>query len=99
MVTRAAARYDELMTRQPFAFADHAAQFWLDTAGDPKKALDCARINLQARKTPKAYELAVTAALAAGDREAACAIGTEGAGDPRASGILRDIVKDACAVK
>ncbi|MFO0588020.1 MAG: tetratricopeptide repeat protein [Polyangiaceae bacterium] len=98
-VTRAAARYDELMTRQPFAFADHAAQFWLDTGGDPKKALDLAKINLQARKTPKAYELAVTAALSAGDRAGACAIGTEGASVARADGMLRDIVKDACAAK
>ena len=96
---RAAARYDELVAREPAAFADHAAQFWLDTGKDPKKALSLAKLNLETRKTPKAYELAVTAALSAADRETACSIGTEGAKLPRTSAILRDIVKDACAPK
>jgi tetratricopeptide (TPR) repeat protein len=98
-VARAAARYEELIAREPAAFADHAAQFWLDTGNDPKKALTLAKINLQSRKTPKAYELAVTAALSSGDRAAACEIGTEGTKLPRTSAILRDIAKDACAPK
>src|SRR5262249_32185768 len=65
-VTKAAARYEELMARQPAAFAEHAAQFWLDTGNDPKKALELARRNLASRKTAKAYELAVLSALSAG---------------------------------
>lgn len=93
---KAAARYDELVGRHPAAFADHAAQFWLDAGGDAKKALDLAKLDLTARKTPKAYQLAVLAALSAGDRKAACEIGTEGAKLPRASSMFREIVKGAC---
>jgi tetratricopeptide (TPR) repeat protein len=93
---KAAARYDELLARQPAAFADHAAQFWLDVGGDPGKALELAKRNLTVRKTPKAYELAVLAALSAGDKKGACDLGTEGASVPRASSMFREIVKGAC---
>jgi tetratricopeptide (TPR) repeat protein len=92
----AADRYDELVARHPEAFADHAAQFWLDVGKDPRKALDLARRNLAVRKTPKAYELAVLSALSAGDRAAACEIGAEGAKEPRATGMFKDIVRGAC---
>jgi len=92
----AAQRYDELMRRHPAAFADHAAQFWLDAGGDPKKAFDLAKVNLQSRKTPKAYELAVIAALAGHDRKAACAVGTEGLAEPHISSMFREIVKGSC---
>lgn len=47
-----AARFEELMRRHPEAFADHAAEFWLGPGGDPKKALDLARANLETRQTP-----------------------------------------------
>jgi tetratricopeptide (TPR) repeat protein len=96
---RAAARYDELVGRQPAAFADHAARFWLDTGGDPGKALDLAKRNLAVRKVPKAYELAVLAALSAGDKKAACELGTEGGGLPHATSMFRDIVKGACEAR
>ena len=33
---RAAARYDELLARHPDAFADHAAEFWLEAGADPR---------------------------------------------------------------
>jgi tetratricopeptide (TPR) repeat protein len=92
----AAVRYDELVTRHPAAFLDHAAQFWLDAGSDPKKALELAKRNLLLRKTPKAYELAVLAALAGHDRKAACEMGTEGLGQPRVSSMFRAIVKGAC---
>lgn len=95
-IDAAAKRYDELMTRHPAAFADHAAQFWLDAGGDAKKAFDLAQVNLQSRKTPKAYELAVIAALAGHDRKAACALGTEGLSQPHISSMFREIVKGAC---
>lgn len=93
---KAAARYEELVGRHPAAFADHAAQFWLDAGGDPKKALDLAKRSLTARKTPKAYELAVLSALSAGDRKAACELGTEGLGLPGTTSMFREIVKGAC---
>ena len=36
---RAAARYDELVARHLEAFADHAAEFWLDVGGATDRAL------------------------------------------------------------
>jgi tetratricopeptide (TPR) repeat protein len=53
----AAARYDELVASHPEAFADHAAEFWLAAGADPKKALRLARMNLEVRQTPRAYDL------------------------------------------
>lgn len=91
--------YDSLVTRQPEAFADHAAAFWLDFGKDPRRALVLARINLGVRRTPRAYELAVLAAIAAGDRAAACSLGTDGISLPAASSMLRGIVTDACSAR
>jgi thioredoxin-like negative regulator of GroEL len=54
---QAAARYDELVASHPEAFADHAAEFWLAAGADPKKALRLARMNLEVRQTPRAYDL------------------------------------------
>ncbi len=53
----AAARYDELMTRHPEAFADHAAEFWLEADGDRDRALRLATMNLELRKTRRALHL------------------------------------------
>ncbi len=53
----AAARYDALVTSHPEAFADHAAEFWLAAGADPEKALRLARMNVEVRKTPRAYAL------------------------------------------
>jgi hypothetical protein len=36
---RAAARYDELVSCHPEAFADHAADFWLTVGGDRRRGL------------------------------------------------------------
>jgi tetratricopeptide (TPR) repeat protein len=54
---KAEARYDDLLTRHPAAFADHAAEFWLTIGGDPARALRLARQNLSLRQTPRAREL------------------------------------------
>ncbi len=53
----AAARYDDLVARHPEAFADHAAEFWLAAGANPEKALRLARMNVEIRKTPRAYDL------------------------------------------
>lgn len=53
----AALRYDELVKRHPEAFADHAAEFWLIVGDDPNKALRLAQMNVEVRKTPRAYDL------------------------------------------
>jgi tetratricopeptide (TPR) repeat protein len=62
---RAATRYDELVTRHPEAYADHAAEFWLAAGDDPRRALALARLNLSNRQTPRAYELVAAATAAA----------------------------------
>ena len=59
----AATRYDELMARYPAAFADHAAEFWLTVGGDVQRGLELALNNLEFRQTPRAYELALQAAV------------------------------------
>jgi tetratricopeptide (TPR) repeat protein len=60
----AAARYDELVARHPEAFADHAAEFWLAAGANPEKALRLARMNVEVRKTPRAYGLLAQAIAA-----------------------------------
>jgi tetratricopeptide (TPR) repeat protein len=60
----AAARYDELVASHPEAFADHAAEFWLAAGADPDKALPLARMNIEIRKTPRAYDLLARAVAA-----------------------------------
>ena len=52
----AAALYDELVTSHQEAFADHAADFWLAAGANPIKALRLATMNVEVRKTPRAYE-------------------------------------------
>ncbi len=64
------AYYGALVARHPEAFADHAARFLL--ARDAARALALARTNLLVRTTPAAYELALSAAGAAGDEAQRC---------------------------
>ena len=70
----AAARYDELMVRHPEAFADHAAEFWLTVGGDFQKGRLLAEQNFAIRKTPRAYELVLQAAVATQETAAVCRI-------------------------
>src|SRR5436190_8593897 len=60
----AAARYHELIASYPEAFADHAAEFWLAAGANPDKALPLARMNIEIRKTPRAYGLLARAVAA-----------------------------------
>jgi tetratricopeptide (TPR) repeat protein len=60
----AAARYDELVASHPEAFSDHAAEFWLAAGANPDKALLLARMNIEIRKTPRAYDLLARAEAA-----------------------------------
>jgi tetratricopeptide (TPR) repeat protein len=53
----AQARYDELLTLHGDAFADHAAEFWLEIGGNRERALWLARRNLALRQTPRARAL------------------------------------------
>lgn len=61
----ATARYDELIDRHLEAFADHAAEFWLEAGLDPQRALWLALQNLKARPTRRAHELVARASVLA----------------------------------
>jgi imidazolonepropionase-like amidohydrolase len=63
---RAAARYEELVARHLEAFADHAAEFWLEDGADPQWALWLAQKNVEVRQTPRAYKLLERARRATG---------------------------------
>jgi tetratricopeptide (TPR) repeat protein len=65
---RAAARYDELITRHPAAFVDHAAEFWLTIGANRGRALDLAQQNVAIRQTPRARALLQRATLANADK-------------------------------
>jgi hypothetical protein len=54
---RAEKRYDELVSRHPAAFADHAAEFWSSAGRDPQRAVRLAKLNLEVRDTPRAHAL------------------------------------------
>jgi len=74
---QAAARYDELVARHLEAFADHAAEFYLNTGGDLGRACTLARINLANRQTLRAFELAYSSAVASGDERYASDLSVE----------------------
>ncbi len=87
LLAKAAAGFDDLIKRHPEGFADHAARFWLDVGKDPKKGNELAQLNLKNRKSRDAYELSMTAALAAGDNATACSVADE------AMATLKDVQK------
>ena len=68
----ARAAWNDLLTREPLAFADHAAEFFLGAGHDPERALELAQFNLDNRETDRSFELAIDAALAVGDGDLAC---------------------------
>jgi tetratricopeptide (TPR) repeat protein len=90
VAARAAARYAEVLARLPLAYADHAASFYLGMGGDPARALDLAKHNADNRPTDEAIELWLTAAQAAGSKDATCAAAGKALGRPHASQELRD---------
>jgi tetratricopeptide (TPR) repeat protein len=60
----AAARsgFEALLAKHPLAFADHGAEFYLGSGGDPARALTLAQLNLANRPTARAFELYAGAA-------------------------------------
>jgi tetratricopeptide (TPR) repeat protein len=76
---QAAARYDELVARHLDAFADHAAEFWIEVGGNPDRARWLASRNLEVRQTPRAHEL-LTRAMLAGDGAQAIHLPRDGDG-------------------
>ncbi len=90
MAAKASDRYAEVLARLPLAYADHAASFYLGMGHDPARALDLAKQNADNRPTDEAIELWLTAAQAAGSRDATCAAAGKALGRPHASQELRD---------
>lgn len=72
LLAEADVQYQKLFEQHPFAYAEHAAQFWLRAGEQPLRALLAAETNLSARETRTALELALLAALAARNNEASC---------------------------
>lgn len=66
--------YDSLLARDPLAFADHAAEFYLGPGADAERAWDLAKQNLANRETDRAAALAIKAAEAIGRYPDACAL-------------------------
>ncbi|MDQ3031220.1 MAG: tetratricopeptide repeat protein [Myxococcota bacterium] len=73
----ASARYEHLLAEHRLAYADHATEFFLGPGADPERALALALENLANRPTERAYDLAITAALATDDLALACRLGSE----------------------
>jgi tetratricopeptide (TPR) repeat protein len=59
--------FETLLAGHLLAFADHAAEFYSGSGGDPARALELARLNLANCPTLRAFERARAAALAAGE--------------------------------
>ena len=49
--------FEALLAKHPLAFADHAAEFYLGSGGDSRRALELAHLNLANRPTARAFEL------------------------------------------
>jgi tetratricopeptide (TPR) repeat protein len=99
-VDRARVRYGELMAKHPEAFADHAAGFFLGIGQDPERAFEDASLNAAHRRTEAAFDLLITAALAAGKRDEACAAAAKAQSLAYATAAFRALVKttrDGCA--
>jgi tetratricopeptide (TPR) repeat protein len=71
-IARARAGYEGLLVRHREAFLDHAAEFFAGPGGAPALSAELARENLALRQTPRAYALAIDAALSAHDTPLAC---------------------------
>jgi tetratricopeptide (TPR) repeat protein len=54
---RAAAGYEDLLTRRPEAYADHAAAFFMGVGNRPQLAVDLASANRKLRDTPRSRSL------------------------------------------
>jgi tetratricopeptide (TPR) repeat protein len=72
LIERAKRGYERAMKELPLAFADHAGWFYLDVVKDVDRAVEVAELNLAARQVPEAFELALAAQVAAGEKDDAC---------------------------
>ena len=75
----ARSRFEELLDKHLLAFADHGAEFYIGSGGDPLRALQLAQINLRNRPTLRAFEQTYTIAVEAGETGAANEISAKAA--------------------
>jgi tetratricopeptide (TPR) repeat protein len=75
----ARSRFEALLDKHLLAFADHGAEFYIGSGGDPLRALELAQINLRNRPTLRAFEQTYTIALEAGEADAANEISAKAA--------------------
>jgi tetratricopeptide (TPR) repeat protein len=73
-VSLARQRYESLLARDPLAFGDHTAEFYLGPGADAERAWVLAQKNLANRQTDRAAALAIKAAEATGRYAEACAL-------------------------
>ncbi len=71
-IQKARARYEDLLTRHPEAFADHGARFFLGAGKDPARALPLAKQNAANRPTDEALALWLDAAELSKNPQQAC---------------------------
>ena len=87
--------YESLLQRHPRAFLDHGAEFFMGPGADPERALAMALDNLETRQDDRAWQIAIEAAVAAGENAMACDLATL-AGEGRASVPLAEVRGAAC---
>jgi tetratricopeptide (TPR) repeat protein len=73
-IAEARKSYESLLNRDPLAFADHGAEFYLGPGADPDRAWFLAQQNFANRQTPRLAALAIKAAEASGHYEDACTL-------------------------
>ncbi len=66
--------FEALLDRYLLAFADHAAEFYAGSGGNPARAFELARLNLANRPTLRAFEQAYATATGAEEAHAASEI-------------------------
>ena len=71
---QAGARYEQLLAKHPYAFLDHAAEYYLGPGDNPNRALELTLENLSIRQNDRAYLLAIEAAIASNKSELACGL-------------------------
>lgn len=76
-INQARASYERLLQEYPLAFSDHGAEFFGGPGKDPDRALFLALQNLDNRKSQRAYQLSMQAALSAHDLVKLCELYSE----------------------
>lgn len=77
LIDSAAAEYSTLLEKYPLAFADHAAEFFAGPGGDAARSYSLATLNLNNRRTERAYQVAIEAAAAAQQPKDVCRLVNE----------------------